>query len=143
MVDCSVHHHTMWTTVSDVLNTTPIFPVLWVASCTVMCLAARQTLGEKVQQVSRTNPLSVYLLSLLYCYPGGIISSLLQAQPPLVLLTKTHQLAAFSLVWYLIFYSPLHRLASWPSVHLTLVLAQDWLRLSEFLFEKFLPSFTP
>ena len=128
----SVHHRTMWATVSEVLNTTPIFPVLWVASCTLLCLAARQTLGEKVQQLSRTNPLSVYLLSLLYCYPGGIISAILQAQPPLLLLTKTHQLGTFSLVWYLMFYTPLHSLAARPGINLVLVLAQDWMRLREF-----------
>ena len=126
------HHLTMWTTVSEVLNTTPLFPVLWMSSCTVMCLAARQTLGEKVDQLRRTNPLSVFLLSLLYCYPGGIISALLQAQPPLVLLTKTPQLASFSLVWYLVFYTPLHTIAVRPGVSLALVLAQDWMRLREF-----------
>ena len=126
------HHLTMWTTVSEVLNTTPLFPVLWMSSCTVMCLAARQTLGERVDQLRRTNPLSVFLLSLLYCYPGGIISALLQAQPPLVLLTKTPQLASFSLVWYLVFYTPLHTIAVRPGVSLALVLAQDWMRLREF-----------
>ena len=122
----------MWETVSGVLNTTPIFPVLWLCSCTVLCLAARLTLGEKVEELSRTNPLSVYLLSLVYCYPGGIISALLQAQPPLLLLTKTSQLATFSLVWYLIFYTPLHSLVSRPGPHLVLSLAQDWMRLREF-----------
>ena len=62
----------------------------------------------------------------------GIISAILQAQPPLLLLTKTHQLGTFSLVWYLMFYTPLHSLASRPSLNLALVLAQDWMRLREF-----------
>ena len=122
----------MWATVSEILNTTPIFPVLWLSSCTVMCLAARHTLGGKVEEVSRSNPLSLYLLSLLYCYPGGIISAILQAQPPLLLLTKPEQLGSFTVVWYLMFYTPLHTLATRPTVNMALVLAQDWMRLSEF-----------
>lgn len=119
----------VWQGVSHVVNTTPIFPVLWTASCVVMCGAARLTLGDKVQQLSRSNPLSLYLLSLLYCYPGAILSALLQAQPPLLLLTRTNQLASFSLVWYVMFYTNLHSLASRPSASLLLSLAQDWMRL--------------
>ena len=51
---------------------------------------------------------------------------------PLLLLTKTNQLATFSLVWYLMFYTPLHTLATRPSVSLVLTLCQDWMRLREF-----------
>ena len=123
----------VWEAVSTLFLTTPIFPLLWTASCTVLCGAARLTLGDKVHQLSRTNPLSLYLLSLLYCYPGAIISGLMQAQPPLLLLTKTNQLATFSLVWYLIFYTPLHKFSSIPSISLVLTLAQDWMRLREFV----------
>ena len=85
-----------------------------------------------MQELSRTSPLSVYLMSLLYCYPGAILSALVQAQPPLLLLTRPTQLASFSLVWYLTFYSPLHRVTSSPSLALLLSLAQDWMRLREF-----------
>jgi len=119
----------VWQTVSHIINTTPIFPGLWTASCILLCGAARLTLGDKVQELSRTSPLSVYLMSLLYCYPGAILSALVQAQPPLLLLTRPTQLASFSLVWYLTFYSPLHRVTSSPSLALLLSLAQDWMRL--------------
>ena len=49
----------VWQALTDVVLTTPIFPLLWTASCIVLCRAARLTLGDKLHQLSRTNPLEL------------------------------------------------------------------------------------
>ena len=52
-----------------------------------------------------SNPLSLYLMSVIYTYPGGILSQMMLGEPPLVFLSNTNQLLSFSLVWYIMFYT--------------------------------------
>ena len=137
--------------ISNIVTTIPILPYLWVPHCIVMCQAVRATLGKEKQskqkenvffiniinlegsknsQICVSNPLSLYLMSLIYTYPGGILSQLVLGQPLLGFLTNTLQLTSFSCVWYIMFYTRINVILTHRLVLPFLVLAQDLMRLS-------------
>ena len=84
----------------------PVFPTLWVPHCIMMSLVLRSTLGANWYNYSRQNPLSLYILGILYTFPGGILATILMAQPALSFLLNTPFMAAMSVSWYLVFYAP-------------------------------------
>jgi len=120
----------IWQNVHDLLSGTPIFPYLWIPHCVVMCQAVKATLGDKKQHVSVSNPLSLYLMSVIYTYPGGILSQMMLGEPPFVFLSNTNQLMSFSLVWYIMFYTRISLLFNIRIIMLVCVLAQDLMRLN-------------
>jgi len=125
----------MYSTITNIILTTPAFPYLWVPHCMLMSLSVRATLGHgpTALQYARKHPLSCYLLNLLYAYSGGLLSLVLLNQPILTFLTLSNKLYTFTIVWYLMFFGPkdfLYRTltSSVPLVPL-MAAAQDWQRL--------------
>jgi len=117
----------VFTSLSLALTSTPAWPWLWLPHCILSCLAARTRLGGR-SALLQSAPLSCYLVSLLYTYPGGILSQLLLARSPLAILAQPAQFAAFTAVWYLVCYTPLVPRLPGPALLLAL-LAQDLQRI--------------
>jgi len=80
----------------DTLYSFPIFPLLWTAHCILQSFSLKATLGGKqgsagALRFASNNPLSCFLLIIVYTFPGGIIGCLLSSEPPLAVLTNTKQ----------------------------------------------------
>ena len=97
-----------------------VFNILWLIS------------GKK--SLHKTNPLSLLVISILYTYPGGILSQLILGKPPLLFLTNTAQFLSFMAVWYIMFYTRLNTLLVNSYTLPLLLLAQDLMRLSNALY---------
>ena len=125
----------------------PVFPYLWIPHCIIMCLAVKSTIGIETEtdilteetfilyilgsrNLDRTSPLSVFLLSVLYSYPGGILAAFILGNPILAFLTNTNQFLSFIITWYLMFYTRINIFIN--NITLTfLLIAQDLMRLSK------------
>ena len=108
----------------------PAFPYLWIPHCLLMSYLLRIDYGSNAVSIAKANPLSCYLKAILYTYPGGIMSSLLMAQPPFAFLANTPTLLTMSISWYLIFFSPKdigNKLVN--TIRIPLSIPQDFLRL--------------
>jgi hypothetical protein len=74
----------------------PIFPVLWTAHSVVQCLNLRATLngyhGDALA-FARQSPLSCFILTIFYTFPGGILGCILSSEPPLAVLANTNQVS--------------------------------------------------
>jgi len=93
--------------IQDFLIKFPIFPYLWVPHCIMSSLALRHVYGEKACDIAKTNPLSCFIRAILYTYPGGIISCLLLAEPPIAfILTNMPFFITMVISWYLVFFTP-------------------------------------
>ena len=88
----------------EFVYTIPIFPYLWIPHCILMSMAVRATVGGI--KFSRTHPLACYMMATVYTFPGGILASLLLAEPPLAFLANTPAMVVMTIAWYLVFYSP-------------------------------------
>ena len=120
---------------SSPLLTLPVFPYLWLPHCALMCLALRATLapGAGPLHFARLHPLSCYLLGLAYTFSGKLVSLLLTNQSVLTVLTLSTPLYSYTVVWYLVFFSPydlLYRLLTLLPLAPLLAAAQDWMRLA-------------
>lgn len=118
--------------VQDFLMNVPMFPYLWAPHCIMMSLAARQVYGDNALDYAKSNPLSCFIRSLLYTYPGGILSSFLMAEPPFAFLTALPPLLTMIISWYLIFFSPKDMFAQMilkSKLTLPMSMAQDFQRL--------------
>ena len=82
----------------------PVFPYLWTCHCILMSMAVRATVGGL--KFSRTHPLACYMMATVYTFPGGILASVLLAEPPLAFLANTPAMMVMTIAWYLVFYSP-------------------------------------
>lgn len=114
----------------DAVYKIPSFPYLWTPHCILMSMAVRATVGGL--RFSRTNPLACYMMAVVYTFPGGILASLLLAEPPLAFLANTPAMVVMSLVWYLVFYAPydiFYKLVCFLHIRLPLGFLQDILRI--------------
>lgn len=125
----------MISTIFSLVQQTPVYPFLWIPHCIMMNLALRATLGHGLaaRNFARQNPLSCYIMSILYIFPGGLLSLLLLNQPLLTILTWSNQLYSATVIWYLMFFGPgdfLYKiLTTVPLVTLLFAAAQDWQRV--------------
>merc|ERR1712130_303025 len=114
--------------VSSIL-TTPVFPYLWLPHVIVMTFFLRSSLGPSAVPWAQRHPLSCYTLGLIYCFSGGLVGLFIGNKSLLTILTWSPNLYSFSIVWYLMFFSPydlVHRLVSSLTPLLPLmVAAQD------------------
>ena len=88
--------------------------------------------SDKWHKFSREQPLSCFLLGLLYIYPGGLLSSLVLGDSLLSFLTLTSNLYAACASWYLIFYCPqdaVYRILGATHIVPFLAVPQDWQRV--------------
>jgi len=125
----------MYSTITNTILKTPVFPFLWIPHCMLMSLSLRATLGHGPPALlfARKHPLSCYLMGVLYTFPGGLISLILLNKPILTFLTLSNNLYSFTVVWYLMFFGPrdfLYRILTsrLPLVPLLAAL-QDWQRI--------------
>lgn len=121
--------------VSSTLLTLPVFPYLWLPHCALMCLALRATLAPGLGPLhfARRHPLSCYLLGITYTFSGKLVGLLLNNQSVLTVLTLSTPLYSYTVVWYLVFFSPsdlLYRLLTLLPLAPLLAAAQDWMRLA-------------
>ena len=96
-----------FTNVIDYVYLYPAFPSLWIPHCIMMAIVLRTTLIDDDVDFSKKHPLSIAIMSTIYTFPGGIVASILLAQPPLSFLTNTEMTMSFFISVYLVFYSPL------------------------------------
>lgn len=119
----------------NIILKTPVFPYLWIPHCIMMNLALRGTIGHgnAALKFAKKHPLSCFMLGCLYTFPGGILSALVLAQPPLGFLTQHNLFYAFLTVWYLMFFGPFDilykTLMTVPKISIVFSIAQDWLRV--------------
>ena len=93
----------------ETLFTFPIFPVLWTAHCIVQCLNLRTTINGhhgSALDFARQSPLSCFILTIFYTFPGGIMGCVLSSEPPWAVLANTNQVVVMLISWYLVFYCP-------------------------------------
>lgn len=118
--------------VQDFLFHIPIFPFLWVPHCLMMSLVVRQVYGPGAVQYAKSNPLSCFVRTMIYTYPGGILSSLLMAEPAFGFLASTPTFLTMVTSWYLIFFSPRDFFAQFlikSKLTFPCSMAQDFMRL--------------
>jgi hypothetical protein len=114
------------------LSSFPALPLLWVPHCLVMSMALRMTLGQRWKPLAQQHPLSCYVLGLIYTFPGGILSSVIMAEPPMAFLLNTPFVLAATVCWYIVFYAPgdiVAKVLSALRLRPLLFAAQDLLRL--------------
>jgi len=125
----------IYNVVSSFLLDTPVYPFLWIPHCCMTSLALRASLGhgDKSRKFGVAHPLTCFLLSILYTYPGGLFSLLLLCKPLLTFLTWSNQLYSSTVIWYLMFFAPLDLpyriLTTVPLVTTVFAASQDWLRI--------------
>ncbi|PWA26493.1 hypothetical protein CCH79_00000973 [Gambusia affinis] len=90
---------------SDGLVDLPLYPYFEIAHYIVSVLALREEPGARV--LSRTSPLTCWFSSMLNCFGGALLTAILLAQPPIQLFINSDDILLASIIWYLIFYSPL------------------------------------
>ncbi|XP_043952471.1 trimeric intracellular cation channel type B [Gambusia affinis] len=90
---------------SDGLVDLPLYPYFEIAHYIVSVLALREEPGARV--LSRTSPLTCWFSSMLNCFGGALLTAILLAQPPIQLFINSDDILLASVIWYLIFYSPL------------------------------------
>ena len=73
----------------------------------IVCLQGeRLDLGDQFATTTQNHPLASWLSSLLVCFAGGFLVNPLCGEPVLEVLADPWRLAIFTLLWYLLFYSP-------------------------------------
>ena len=90
--------------IQNFVSNVPPFPYLWIPHCILMSMAVRATVGGL--KFSRTHPLACYTMAVIYTFPGGILASILLAEPPIAFLANTPSMMTMSIAWYLVFYAP-------------------------------------
>ena len=125
---------TAWNGLVSSILTTPVFPYLWIPHVIVMNFFLRSSLGPSAVPWSRRHPLSCFTLGIVYSFSGGLAGLFLSNKSLLTILTWSPNLYSFTLIWYLMFFSPydaMHRLVSSLTPLLPLMFAsQDWLRIA-------------
>ncbi|KAK9685233.1 TRIC channel [Popillia japonica] len=84
-----------------------MFPYFDIAHCVLCALSVREDLGSGAQTFSRKHPLACWLSYMLVVFAGGLCAGALLGEPILAPLKNTPQVVVASLVWYIVFYTPL------------------------------------
>uniref|UniRef100_A0A8C5LN35 Transmembrane protein 38B n=1 Tax=Leptobrachium leishanense TaxID=445787 RepID=A0A8C5LN35_9ANUR len=61
--------------------------------------------GQGALDVAKRSPMACWFSAMLYCFGGGILSSILLAEPPVSFLSNGTNILLASVVWYLVYYS--------------------------------------
>ncbi|XP_018573559.1 trimeric intracellular cation channel type 1B.1 [Anoplophora glabripennis] len=84
-----------------------MFPYFDIAHCTLCALSVREDLGTGAQAFSRKHPLACWLSYMLVVFAGGMVANGLLAEPILAPLKNSPQILVATLVWYIVFYTPM------------------------------------
>ncbi|XP_038625974.1 trimeric intracellular cation channel type B isoform X1 [Tachyglossus aculeatus] len=82
----------------------PMFPFFDMAHYLMCVMSLKKQPG--IVEVSQKSPVACWLSAMLHCFGGGILSSLLLAEPPVEFLVNHTNIYLASSIWYLIFYCP-------------------------------------
>ncbi|XP_030624330.1 trimeric intracellular cation channel type B [Chanos chanos] len=86
------------------LSNLQMFPFFDSAHYIVSVMALREQPGAL--EVSRRSPLACWFSSMLYCFGGAVLSSMMMAEPPIAPLSNSTNVLLASFIWYLVFYCP-------------------------------------
>lgn len=112
----------------DFLINLPVFPLLWIPHCILMAMASKSTYGLQSVALAKANPLSTYIKTMIYTFPGGILHAILMGEPAFAFMANMPFMAAMTLSWYFIFYFDF--IANILSKFvLPMTIAQDFFRL--------------
>ncbi|XP_053321849.1 trimeric intracellular cation channel type B [Spea bombifrons] len=81
-----------------------MFPIFDGAHYLASVMAAREQPGAV--EVSRRSPMACWFSAMLHCFGGGILSSLMLAEPPILFLSNGTNILLASVIWYLVYYFP-------------------------------------
>ncbi|XP_056376286.1 trimeric intracellular cation channel type B [Hyla sarda] len=82
-----------------------MFPYFDGAHYVVSVLSAREQAGAV--DVASRSPFASWFSAMLCCFGGGILSSMLLAEPPIAVLSNSTNIIYASVIWYMVYYSPL------------------------------------
>jgi len=94
-----------------------MFPYFDMAHYIVSIMALREQPGAL--ELSRRSPFACWFSSMLFCFGGAVLSSLMLAEPPVAPLSNGTSVLLASIFWYLVFYCPLD-LVYWAAALLPL-----------------------
>ncbi|KAF7661501.1 hypothetical protein LDENG_00260500 [Lucifuga dentata] len=81
-----------------------MFPYFDMAHYIVSIMSLREQPGALL--VSRVSPLACWFSSMLFCFGGAVLSSIMMAEPPVAPLSNSTNVLLATLIWYLVFYCP-------------------------------------
>lgn len=84
-----------------------MFPYFDIAHSLLCALAVREDLGPGAVAFSRKHPLACWLSTMLVIFAGGMVANGLLGEPILAPLKNSPQLYVATVVWYIVFYTPL------------------------------------
>ncbi|XP_069621894.1 trimeric intracellular cation channel type B [Ranitomeya imitator] len=82
-----------------------MFPYFDGAHYLVSVLSAREQAGAL--DVASRSPFASWFSAMLCCFGGGILSSILLAEPPVAIFSNSTNIIYASVVWYMVYYFPL------------------------------------
>ncbi|KAM9330662.1 trimeric intracellular cation channel type B [Gastrophryne carolinensis] len=89
---------------SEQFSQLSMFPYFDGAHYVVSVLAAREQAGAV--DVASRSPLASWFSAMLYCFGGGLLSSIMLAEPPLAILANSTNIIYASVIWYMVYYFP-------------------------------------
>ncbi|XP_063311276.1 trimeric intracellular cation channel type B [Pelobates fuscus] len=81
-----------------------MFPLFDAAHYWASVMSAREQPGAL--DVSKKSPVACWFSAMLYCFGGGILSSIMLAEPPVTFLSNGTNILMASITWYLVYYFP-------------------------------------
>ncbi|XP_053558587.1 trimeric intracellular cation channel type B [Bombina bombina] len=81
-----------------------MFPVFDSAHYLVSVMSAREQPGAV--DVALRSPMASWFSAMLYCFGGGILSSIMLAEPPVAVLSNSTNIFFASVIWYVVHYFP-------------------------------------
>ncbi|XP_018427093.1 PREDICTED: trimeric intracellular cation channel type B [Nanorana parkeri] len=81
-----------------------MFPFFDGAHYLVSVLSAREQAGAV--DVASRSPMASWFSAMLCCFGGGILSSLMLAEPPIVIFSNSTNIIFASVIWYMVYYFP-------------------------------------
>nr|DBA28152.1 TPA: hypothetical protein GDO54_008555 [Pyxicephalus adspersus] len=81
-----------------------MFPFFDGAHYLVSVLSAREQAGAV--DVASRSPMASWFSAMLCCFGGGVLSSLMLAEPPLAILSNSTNIIFASVIWYMVYYFP-------------------------------------
>ncbi|KAM8962360.1 trimeric intracellular cation channel type B [Pelodytes ibericus] len=82
----------------------PMFPFFDTAHYLASVMSAREQPGAV--DLSRISPMACWFSAMLYCFGGGILSSIMLAEPPVAFLSNGTNILIASVIWYMVYYFP-------------------------------------
>ncbi|KAG8455095.1 hypothetical protein GDO86_001351 [Hymenochirus boettgeri] len=89
---------------SEQFSRLSMFPFFDMAHYVASVMSAREQSGAV--NVALQSPIASWFSAMLYCFGGGILSSVLLAEPPVSIFMNTTNILLASTIWYMVYYFP-------------------------------------